>query len=454
MTLSNSIRAWTTTNSSGLSTPGFPSGNWTESQSTWIDPTKDSIGSDYVQTSSNDPDQYNSTLAKPSLSKNATIPSDPSFGDKIVLSVYGNETLDMREPFLPTGNYTCPSDLGLVPTNMRWRRLRMQMQPKQEGNLIPDWAMLDIIAFNDTGYRPTGNSTIATWTFICNENTWYDFGASPKNVAYGGDANYVYRQQTGLTKFWSGWWGDPNPGNNKAYIITNTSSNYTTTTAIPTALIIPVNPNGNFHVANGTTAPAPRTAGLKSLVKTLDTTTATGTLYDPMSRNRTTAGDKIRFMGNSSPSADIVAGNIANMTWSSKSGWSARRNALKFPSNSYLLPSEVTEIAGVSDVVDQTDYNNSSSHFKWNEGRVSAILPGLTTCSSFFSIYAYAQSGQLKDKNQPESASNPFIVESEQLTKTLVEVEIPYAATFSFNGTIIQPAYRIKKLYTQTIPME
>jgi len=454
ITESEKIRSWTTTLSPGrgtsaINSTGFPSGNWTESQSTWITTTSDNA---LLQANKTESAIYNSTKANPSLSKSDTIPSDPSYNDYPTNAVYGNATLDMREPILATGNYTCPSDLGLVPTNMRWRRLRMQMQPKQEvstlyggfGNqtFIPDWAMLDIIAFNDTGYRPSGSSQLETWTFLCNEGTWWHF-APGSNVAYGGDGNYVYKVVTGLTRFWSGWWGNPNPGNNKAYLITkSSSSNYTTTSSPPLVPTIRVNPNGKFHVANGTAAPSPRTAGLQALVKTLDSTSSSGTLSDPMSGNSTSAGDKIRFMGNNSPSADIVAGNIANMTWSSQSTWDSQRNKREFPSGTYLLPSEVCEIAGVSDVVDQTDYNNTNSHFKWNEGRVSAILPGLTTCSSFFSIYAYAQ---VLDK-----AGN---LESEALTKTMVEVEITNPSTFSPTGTIAQPGYKVKKLYSQPIPL-
>ena len=81
---------------------------------------------------------------------------------------------------------------------------------------------------------------------------------------------------------------------------------------------------------------------------------------------------------------------------------------------------------------------------------MSAFFPGLTTCSNFFTIYAYAQAGQLQNKTQPESSSNPFIVDSEALTKTLVEVEIITPA--SSNGTTTTPAeYKVKKLYTQPI---
>jgi hypothetical protein len=69
---------------------------------------------------------------------------------------------------------------------------------------------------------------------------------------------------------------------------------------------------------------------------------------------------------------------------------------------------------------------------------VSAIIPGLTTCSNFFTIYAYAQA--------LDKSGN---VDSEHLTKTLVEVEVTTAATPT------TPAqYKVKKLYSQTIPME
>ena len=95
------------------------------------------------------------------------------------------------------------------------------------------------------------------------------------------------------------------------------------------------------------------------------------------------------------------------------------------------------EIAGVADAVSQIDYTNSSSHFKWNEGRASALIPAVTTRSNFFTISAYAQA--------LDKSGN---VDSEVLTKTLVEVEITTPATAT------APAqYKVKKLYTQSIPM-
>ena len=88
------------------------------------------------------------------------------------------------------------------------------------------------------------------------------------------------------------------------------------------------------------------------------------------------------------------------------------------------------EIAGVADAVDQTNYTNSSSHFKWNEGRASALIPAVSTRSSFFTIYAYAQA--------LDKTGN---IDSEALTKTMVEVQ--------YNSG----NYTVKKLYTQPIPL-
>jgi hypothetical protein len=74
---------------------------------------------------------------------------------------------------------------------------------------------------------------------------------------------------------------------------------------------------------------------------------------------------------------------------------------------------------------------------KENEGRLSAFFPGLTTCSNFFTIYAYAQ-----------ALDKQGAIDSETLTKTLVEVEITTPATAT------TPAqYKVKKLYTQPITM-
>jgi hypothetical protein len=425
---------------------------WTENAST-ANQTFGNVSSAALQTTS-DPEQLNDAKANPNYDSGNTIPSDPSYQNRISNAVFANATLtngtlanginanDMRIPELPSfsGNYlfTCPADLGLVPTNQRWRRLRMQPQPSSESaaGLIPDWAMLDLMAFNDTGYRPSGNMT--SWSLVASENQSYT-GTGTYNVAYGANGKYAYKSGvTGTIVFNNTTFGDPILGVPKSgYLISTVSLDPTIPITRP---FIKINPNGKFHVASGS-SPAPRTIGLKALLEMLNTTKASGTLANPITGIGSSASNytisKNKFMGGNIPAATNVVDNIANMTWSSKSEWSTRRNVLKFPSDTFLLPSEVCEIAGVADVVDQTNYSNTANHFKWNEGRMSAILPALSTCSSFFSIYAYAQ---VLDK-----AGN---VESEKLTKTIVEVEVQTPATAKSGAQ-----YKFKKLYTQNIPM-
>ncbi len=344
ITINDTNRNWTTANNS-------TSTYWLETTPTWGCATSSNYGKLSNSTSASE----SSIKAPPSNSANSTIPSDPSLGDSVSNAVYaGSNATDMREPFLVTGNYTCPADLGFVPTNQRWRRLRMQMQPSAEGSLIPDWAMLDVITF--------GNSTNAS---------------SPLN-------------------------------------------------RMP-----PVNINGRFHLPGNVTnssPPAPRTIGLRALAKVLENSGA-DKIQDTMNPATSNSTDATRFRGNTA-NATTIANAIGNMTWSAGSTWATRRSSRNFPSDQYILPSEIMEIAGVADAVDQTDYTNSASHFKWNEGRASALIPAVTTRSSFFSIYAYAQA---LDKNQ--------VVESEALTKTLVEVQ--------YNSG----NYTVKKLYTQFIPL-
>ena len=325
---------------------------------------------------STNPELFNYTQSNPSFAQGNPIPSDPSYNNYVANAVFaGSNASDMREPYLVTGNYTGPADLGFVPTNQRWRRLRMQMQPTQEvsnsdggnGNqtYIPDWAMLDVISF--------GNST---------------------------NANDPFTRQH------------------------------------------PVNINGRFYlpgnVANSS-PPAPRTMGLRALAKVLEISTG-GTIQDPMNPASSNFTDTMRFRGNTI-NATMVVNNIRNMSWSTSSTWGNRRSNKNFPADQYILPSEIMEIAGVANEVDQTNYTNNSTHFKWNEGRASALIPAVTTRSSFFTIFAYAQA---LDKQGN--------IDSEALTKTLVEVEIVTAATS--NGTTTTPAqYKVKKLYTQPILM-
>jgi hypothetical protein len=208
----------------------------------------------------------------------------------------------------------------------------------------------------------------------------------------------------------------------------------------------PVNINGKFYLPGNvinSSPPTPRTIGLKALAKGLEIS-ANGTLQNPIDLTQSAtlnATNVTRFKGNTA-NASVIATSIGNMTWSTNSTWDTRRNTLRFPADQYILPSEIMEIAGVADAVSQTDYNNSSSHFKRNEGRASALIPAVTTRSSFFTIYAYAQAGR------ENPTTNQFEVDSEALTKTLVEVEITTPATAT------SPAqYKVKKLYTQNLPM-
>ena len=209
---------------------------------------------------------------------------------------------------------------------------------------------------------------------------------------------------------------------------------------LPSNRFQPVNINGKFHLP-GTATVAPRTIGLIALAKVLELS-SNGTIQNPIdvaqSANLTVTNDVTRFKG-AAANATTIANNISNMTWSSNSTWGNATTGKRWKIggaqiNQYILPSEIMEIEGVADAVSQTDYFNSTSHFKWNEGRASALIPAVTTRSSFFTIYAYAQA---LDKS--------LNVDSEALTKTLVEVQSDTSTT--------PTTYKVKKLYTQPIPM-
>lgn len=330
-------------------------------------------------TTANQTEQLNDTNANPNFDSGNTIPSDPSYNNFNGNAIYANatESSDMRIPELPSfsGNYfyTSPSDLGLVPTNQRWRRLRMQMQPSAEGSMIPDWAMLEVISF--------GNST---------------------------DPNNAYNRMN------------------------------------------PVNINGRFYLpgsVDNDSPPAPRTIGVKALAQVLSLS-GDSSIQNPVSHSSPTypltSSETLRFKGNSTSTQDIndLVGNISNMTWSANSSWGqgnftsdpgSKREASNFPVGQYILPSEIMEISGVADAITPS-YTSNSSHFKRNEGRASALIPAVSTRSTFFTIYAYAQA--------LDSQQN---IESEALTKTLVEVQ--------YDSSTTPPSYQVKKLYTQPIPM-
>ena len=254
-------------------------------------------------------------------------------------------------------------------------------------------------------------------------------------------------------------------------------------TTIPLNFSSHVNLNNKFVTPNGTLS-SNRSQSLESLLRSLDSVSAADGLmfrnpfrlsgnYATASSNlgdyaflpsgNTTCYDQLGSASSNSTWAQLITRNIGNMTWSPLSFWGSNNTATArvrrnkgFPANQLVLPSEVAEIRDIADLVStnsttllsSTRYTSSPRHIKSNELRLSPFFPGATTCSNFFTIYAYAQAGQLQNKTQPESSSNPFIVESESLTKTLVEVEITSPATAT------TPAqYKVKKLYTQPIPL-
>jgi hypothetical protein len=314
--------------------------------------------------------------------------------------------------------FISPSDLGTVATNYPWRTLRMQVQPRNEisatdggGNmtsqsLIPDWAMLDVISFGM-------NST-----------------SIPLNFASHVNLNTRFATVNGTLS------------TNRSNSLESLLNFYDISNSVDFQMFRnPYGLTGNFALAK----------------------TSNVLCYDELGNATTLAG----LSGNNATWSKLLSRNIGNMTWSPSSLWGSNNTATNrarkskgFPANQLVLPSEVTEIRDIADLVStnsttflsSTRYTNSPRHIKSNELRLSPFFPGVTTCSNFFTVYAYAQAGQLKDKNQPESASNPFIVDSEALTKTLVEVEVVTAATSS-NGTTTPATYKVKKLYTQPIPL-
>jgi hypothetical protein len=79
------------------------------------------------------------------------IPADPGFTNNLSMAVYNTNL----PPTLSTSDstYAMAADLGKVFTGWPWRTLRMQPQPPEEENAIPDWVLLDMIDFTD-GTKP------------------------------------------------------------------------------------------------------------------------------------------------------------------------------------------------------------------------------------------------------------------------------------------------------------
>lgn len=302
--------------------------------------------------------------------------------------------------------FIAPRDLGTVTTNYPWRTLRMQVQPRNEiaaidggGNmttksLIPDWAMLDVISFGM-------NSTTIPLNFSSHVNLNNKFATSNGTLT----SNRSKSLESLLKSF-------DNANSNDCQIFRN-----------------PYGLSGNYALAN-----------VPDMI-----------CYEQLGSATVAAG-----LANGSTWSQLLTRNIGNMTWSPSSLWGGNNTATSrvrkskgFPANQIVLPSEVTEIRDIADLVStnsttflsSTRYTNSARHIKSNELRLSPFFPGATTCSNFFTIYAYAQ-----------ALDKQGAIDSEVLTKSLVEVEITTPATS--NGTTTTPAqYKVKKLYTQTIPL-
>jgi hypothetical protein len=203
-------------------------------------------------------------------------------------------------------------------------------------------------------------------------------------------------------------------------------------TTIPLNSTAHVNLNNKFATANGTLI-SNRSKSLESLLQSLDNANSSNS---PMLRNsygltgnfalaysaNTTCYDQLRNATTNGTWSQLIASNIGNMTWSPLSFWGSNNTATNrvrkskgFPTNHLVLPSEVSEISDIADLVStnsttfesSTRYTNSARHIKSNELRLSPFFPGATTCSNFFTVYAYAQA--------LDKLGN---IDSEALTKT------------------------------------
>ena len=392
------------------------------------DSNNPSLGCNTYYASSNyNDDKYGIQGIRIAELKNRDIPPDPSplggnepeyFTASQVNWIYFSPKL---HAFDYNGNavFTSPTDLGKVITNLNWRTLRFMPRHQREAakNLIPDWAMLDLISFSSY------NSTLSPLKISpINPNGTFACNATLNNATISARINLEALLKP-----------------------LELAGNMTGVALAANRVADPYFSLGSSIIGNLTTKTFPKV----DLVKDENVT---------ISRDGINSLNPYTYFRGTTPFAASISSNItSNSTtkWSTtNSTWSAWRTGRGWPSTSLVLPGEVTEVRSVADYSanNQYNYNINAQSFKINENRLSALFPGLTLQSNFFTIYAYAQAGQLQNKNQPESASNPFVVDSEALTKTLVEVEITTPATS--NGTATTPAqYKVKKLYTQQIPL-
>jgi hypothetical protein len=355
--------------------------------------------------------------------QNRDIPADPStvglnepeyFNAAFVVWHYFNNKLHAIDS---SGNalFNAPHDLGKVPTNLNWRTLRFMPRHLNEAvmGLIPDWAMLDVISFS------SNNSTLSPLKIApINPN-----GSFALDATLNSDPDYI-----------------PDPRNNLEALIKPLERGPTGT----------VPPDANARVADpyfSIGSSITNNSTLQTFEKVDLVTDLRVTCSHPSAAN-----DPYYYFRGSVPFATSVANNIRNRAWSiqnpainySQGGtWGGNaghwRELNKWPSDQLVLPGEITEISGVADFFEAHQYHFNKGHrnFKANENRLSAFFPGLTLQSNFFTIYAYAQA--------LDQSGN---IDSESLTKTLVEVEVETPATATTPA-----AYKVKKLYAQNIPL-
>jgi hypothetical protein len=266
-----------------------------------------------------------------------------------------------------------------------YRTLRVYWQPTQERakGYIPDWALLDLVSFSS------------------NNSTKYPLKISPINI--NGNFNCLIAPT-------------PQPRNN-IQCLTKT-----------------------FDIGGNVSSSIARTISPRSYHNS----------YPPGNLGNSGwlgAGANVSISMSSNITQHITNNSAVAWTRNGSNTWNSYRTSKNWPSKQLILPSEVAEIKSVSDYTDTPNQNPTwlAQGYNWdhlattesNENRLAAFFPGLTVCSNFFTIYAYAQA--------LDKAGNP---DSEHLTKTLVEVEITTPATETSVAV-----YKVKSLYAQSIPM-
>jgi hypothetical protein len=184
-------------------------------------------------------------------------------------------------------------------------------------------------------------------------------------------------------------------------------------TASPSVAVTPVNPNSTVLHQGG--ALARPSVALLSQMGVLTNAAFMSQVRNPFVATdpQTTQPTMAGLVATNAARVNAMASNAATpgsvASWSTNSRWTGRRTTLGFPTNVIMLPSEITEIAGVADYIAPT--NDAA---KVNEQRLGALLPGVQTKSRFFTIYALGEAFEGTNANAP--------VASQRVLKTLVEV--------------------------------